>query len=88
MPQQARLRIHGQGEVEVELLTAFLMALKNSYESILVFEATVDGLNRAARDFPFPRYPFSLNFGWPLAPRRAAHISNTEIVGHTDDRKG
>jgi hypothetical protein len=27
-------------------------------------------MRRAARDFPFPRYPFGLDFGWP-APRGA-----------------
>jgi hypothetical protein len=40
-----------------------------AYNSVLVFEATIDGMRRAARDFPFPRYPFEMGFGWPV-PRR------------------
>ncbi len=70
MPEQARLRVHGQGGVEVELVAAYLTDLKHAYDSILLFEATIDGIRRAARDFPFPRYPFGPNFGWIPASRR------------------
>lgn len=70
MPEQARLRVYGQGDVEVELVAAYLTDLKHAYDSVLLFETTIDGMRRAARDFPFPRYPFALDFGWP-APRRA-----------------
>jgi hypothetical protein len=69
MPEQARLRVYGQGDVEVELVVAYLTELKHAYNSVLLFEATTDGMRRAAHDFPFPRYPFGLDFGWP-APRR------------------
>jgi hypothetical protein len=70
MPQQGRLRIHGEGEVEVELVGAYLADLKLAYDSILLFEAIIDGLERASRDFPFQRYPFSLYSDWPLIRRR------------------
>jgi hypothetical protein len=62
MPEQARLRVHGQGKVEVELAAAFLGDLKHAYDSVLLFETTIDGMRRTARDFPFPRYPFALDF--------------------------
>jgi hypothetical protein len=70
MPEQARLRIYGQGGVEVELLVSYFNDLKHAYESILLFEATIDGMRRAARPFPFPPYPFGLDFGWPTPGRR------------------
>jgi hypothetical protein len=69
MPEQARLRVHGQGDVEVELVAAFLGDLKHAYDFILLFETTIDGMGRAARDFPFPRYPFSLDLLWPPGRR-------------------
>lgn len=60
MPQQGRLKVHGEGEIEVELVSAYLTDLKRTYDSIILFEAIVDGIDRASRDFPFPRYPFGL----------------------------
>jgi hypothetical protein len=74
MPEQARLRVYGQGDVEVELVAAYLTELKHAYDSVLLFEATIDGMRRAALDFPFPRYPFGFDFGWPM-PRRAVRRS-------------
>jgi hypothetical protein len=60
MPEQARLRVHGQGSVEVELVTAFLTDLKHAYDSVLLFEATTGGMRRGV-----PQFPFSFNlFGW------------------------
>ena len=44
MPRKGNLRIYGHGEVEVELVTSYLAELKHAYESILVFEAAVDGM--------------------------------------------
>jgi hypothetical protein len=70
MPKQARLRVHGQGGVEVELAAAYLTDLKQAYDSILFFEASIDGMRRIARDFPFPLYPFGLDFRRPSASRR------------------
>jgi hypothetical protein len=84
--EQVRLRIHGEGEVEVELVAAYLMALKRAYDSILLFESIIDGLNRTAQDVPVPaRYSFGLTIGWPVARRRGlAYIRewppNTEDV--------
>ena len=69
MPEQSRLRVHGEGDVEVELVAAFLSDLEHAYDSALLFDATIDGMRRAARDFPFPRYPFALDFGWPPGRR-------------------
>jgi hypothetical protein len=71
MPENARLRVFGQGEVEVELVTAYLTDLRHAYNSVLVFEATINGMQRAAREFPFARYPYELMLGWPLATSRA-----------------
>jgi hypothetical protein len=78
MLEQARLRVYGQGDVEVELVAAYLTELKHAYDSVLLFEATIDGMRRAARDFPFPRYPFGLDFGWPV-PRRASDAPATGL---------
>src|SRR5438552_14410425 len=69
MPDRARLRVYGQGDVEVELIAAYLTDLKHAYDSVLLFEAIIDGMRRTARDFGFRR-PFGLDFGGP-APRRA-----------------
>jgi hypothetical protein len=64
MPEEARLRINGHGQVEVELVTAYLFDLKHAYDSILVFESVVEGMGRV----PWPR--LSMVFGWPVASRR------------------
>jgi hypothetical protein len=75
MPEQGRLRIHGSGEVEVELVIAYLGDLRHAYNSIILFESMIDGLERAERDFPFPRYPFGLYLDWPVGRRRGiGHI--------------
>jgi hypothetical protein len=62
MPKQARLRIYGHGGVEVELAADYLTDLKRAHDSILFFEASIDGMRRIARDFPFPLYPFGPDF--------------------------
>ena len=64
MPEKGRLRIHEEGEVEVELVKRYLAELTRAYNSILLFEAMIDGLHRASRDFPFPRYPFCFYLDW------------------------
>jgi hypothetical protein len=75
MAEQSRLRIHGDGEVEVELVTAYLADLEHAYDSILLFESIIEGVRRTSRDFPFPRYQFALTVGWPVARRRGlGHI--------------
>jgi hypothetical protein len=72
MPEQrARLRVHGHGGIEVDLATAYLRDLHHAYDSIIVFEATIDGLRRMYREFPFRISPFGQGLGWPLASRRA-----------------
>jgi hypothetical protein len=37
MPQRAHLKVYGQGEIEVELVAAYLKDLRHAYDSILVF---------------------------------------------------
>jgi hypothetical protein len=69
-PKQSHLRVHGQGGVEVELVAAFLTDLKHAYDCVLLFETTIDGMRRAARDFPVSLYLFGSDFGWPAASRR------------------
>jgi hypothetical protein len=71
MPKQGRLRIHGHGGVEVELVAAYLSDLRHAYDSLLFFEAITDGMRRSARDFPFPMFPFGADFRFPSASRRA-----------------
>jgi hypothetical protein len=66
MPQQAHLRVYGQAEVEVELLTGYLSDLKHAYESIIVFENVIDGMQRAFRDAPF----WGQRLDWPLVASR------------------
>jgi len=70
MPEQGRLRIHGHGEIEVELVIAYLSDLRHAYNSIILFDSIIDGLERAARDFPFSRYPFGPYLDWPVGRRR------------------
>lgn len=70
MPEQTRLRVYGQGSVEVELVASYLDDLKRAYEALIFFEATIDGMTRVARDFPFSPYPFGLQFGWAPTSRR------------------
>lgn len=73
--EQGKLRVYGQGDVEVEWVSGYLIDLKHAYDSILVFESVIDGLERASSEFPFPGYPFYVYSGWPLGPRRAVrHI--------------
>ena len=72
MPQrQGKIRIHGHGEIEVELVEEYLADLRHAYDSLLVFESVMDGFKRVSREFPFPFYPIGLMYGWPLGPRRA-----------------
>jgi hypothetical protein len=70
MPEQARLRVHGQGGVEVELVAAYLADIKHAYESVLFFEATIDGMSRVTREFAVPLYLFGADFGWVPTSRR------------------
>jgi hypothetical protein len=70
MPESVHLRVHGHGEVEVDLVTRYLADLAHAYNSILVFESIMNGARRAAREYPFPAYQFFSGAAWPLAPKR------------------
>jgi hypothetical protein len=53
MPEQARLRVHGQGKVEVELVTAYLADLEHAYDALSVFISEAVELKAWRRGFPF-----------------------------------
>jgi hypothetical protein len=44
MPTYGRLRIHGQGGVDIQLVTSYLSDLKLAYDSLLAFETIMDDL--------------------------------------------
>jgi len=67
--QEGQIRIHGHGEFDVELVIGYLSDLRQAYNSILVFEATMDRL-RAYRESGYPFYPGSLFPFPPSAIRR------------------
>jgi hypothetical protein len=72
MPEeQGRLKVYGRGDVEVGEIVRYLADLKFAYESIVVFEAITDSIQRAEREFPFRLYPFGYALGWSLARTRA-----------------
>lgn len=56
MPEQARLRIYGEGRIEVKLATAFLDDLRLTYDALTVFISETERRRREWRDFP--PYPF------------------------------
>src|SRR5438093_681113 len=47
MPEQATLHLLAEGDVEVELLTAFLRDFNRAYSSILLFERSLSGFHRS-----------------------------------------
>jgi hypothetical protein len=67
MPEQGSIRINGHGEVEVALVADYLRDLQHAYNSILIFETTVDRHRRFFREFSFPL--FFGNFAFPLSRR-------------------
>src|SRR3989304_10527126 len=69
--QKGRIRVHGHGEVEVEFISVYLADLKHAYDSVLVFESVIDGIERASHEFPFPLHLLCMHYGWPLGQRRA-----------------
>jgi len=72
MPQQASLKVYGHGQVEVELVAAYLGDLKHAYDSVLIFEALVDSMRRASGEYP-SLWPFhGMIKGLPPTSRRTA----------------
>jgi hypothetical protein len=84
MPEQARLRIHGQGKVEVELVTACLGDLRYAYDALTVFMSENGRMRRAAREFSFLPYPFWTprlgRFAWetPTPERLASFVPRSQ----------
>lgn len=71
--QSGRLRVHGQGEIRLSEVRAFLGDIERAYGSLYAFEVVVDGWQRAAReleDLPWPmaRITVPLLF-WGAVPR-------------------
>lgn len=82
MPEDARLIIHGEGEVEVDRVIAFLTDFRNAYNSIIAFETVMDALRRAERYYPFPfpvPLPLSLGLNAYFVPRSRG--TGLQIVG-------
>lgn len=75
MPQEGRLRIHGQGEVEVARITRYLDDLKHAYDSALIFETVMSGMERAALESPYPLRPYLFLSGWPLTRGRVLQVT-------------
>jgi len=73
MPKEARFRVHGEGEVEVDLVVGDLTALKQAYDSIFVFDVTIEGIRRLHRELPFGWQPLAPT-GWFLGSRRGVQI--------------
>jgi hypothetical protein len=73
MPQQASLRVYGHGQVEVELVAAYLGDLKHAYDSVFMFETLVDSMWRASREYASLWPPQGLVLGWPPTSRRTVH---------------
>lgn len=64
MAQDGQLRVHGQGEVEVDLIVAYLNDFKFAYNALCVFEETIDGWQRTSRRFPFPLFEIDATYSW------------------------
>jgi len=84
MPKpRGQIRINAYTEVRVESVIAYLTALGHAYNSILVFEATIDQLQRTYREPRYSFYPGGLAFllspsairrtrSWPPTPAEVA----------------
>ena len=78
MLQNAHLRIFGQGEVEVDMVVAYLADLVYAYNSVIVFESVVEGAQRASKDYPFPLHPITLPPVW-------RHLGLRRVMGYSRD---
>jgi hypothetical protein len=76
MPSKARFRIHGHGQVEIELIAAYLTDLEYAYNSILAFGIVTDSMGRALQQLTLVKPPFGLFFGWPLSSRQTAKFAS------------
>jgi hypothetical protein len=65
----ARLKIYGQGNVEVEFVTAYLADLAHAYNSVFALQVALDGMNRAANEWPFG-WRLGVYAVWPLPSNR------------------
>ena len=64
MAHLGQARIHGHGEVEVELVIAYLNDLRFAYNALCVFDETIDSWQRTSRRFPFPLFEMELAYTW------------------------
>lgn len=70
MPEMARLRVHGHGEIEVDIIISYLSDFKCAYDSLFVLEHTLENVDRFARRVPFEFYQLGLSADWPIGSRR------------------
>jgi hypothetical protein len=61
------MRVNGHGDVEVQYITEYLRDLRHAYNSILVFDGTLERLDRSFRRYGYP--PYFGEFVPPFAPR-------------------
>jgi hypothetical protein len=59
MPQTGRLKVHGHGNAEVELVAAYLTDLTNAYSALVAFELSTKGM------MPVRGRPFFERFWFP-----------------------
>jgi hypothetical protein len=83
LAQLAQLRVHGQGEVEVDLVIAYLNDLRFAYNSICVFEESIDSWQRTSRRFGFPVLDADIAYGRP-GFRRAGRSIREAAFGTED----
>jgi hypothetical protein len=85
MPQDGALQIYGEGRLEVEAVRQYLFDLEFAYNSIYLFEATVERSERLARRYGIYEFPYDLRVRgryareWPLS-----HTAVTSAVPMRD----
>jgi len=73
MPDRARLRVYGEGEMEVRLVKDYLSDFQHAYNSLLVFEHMLDGIRRRMKDYPLSSallFDYYEEAVWSKRPRR------------------
>ena len=83
MPENGQLRVHGQGDVEVELVVAYLNDFRFAYNGVLVFEESIEGWQRATRHLPFPFWEIEGAFAWSSF-RRSGRLIRESVTAPED----